>query len=66
MMESFYGMYKAAREMVENLRHKDLDPINREFVDTQELICKQYDRRNIDMYERWKKEWNEEKDISSE
>ncbi len=42
--------------MVEQFRHKDLSLINRDFVDTQEKICNQYDKLSIDCYERWKKE----------
>ena len=60
MKESFYQIYKAARDMVEELRHKDLDPICQEFVDSNEVNCKRYDKSNPDFYTRWKKERNGE------
>ena len=61
MNEAFYKMYKAGRDMVEEFRHKDLNPICREFVDTQELIANRYDKSNPDMYNRWRKEFFEAK-----
>lgn len=44
------------RDMVEKCRDKDLQKPIREFVDTQESICTSYDKSNVDMYYRWKKE----------
>ncbi len=61
-MEEFYQMYKASRDMVEQFRHKDVCSELRDFVDTQEIICKRYDKSKPECYERWKKERNNEEE----
>ncbi len=56
MNENFYHLYKSMRDMVEQFRHKDLEEHTRAFVDTQESICNNLDKRESKYYERWKKE----------
>jgi hypothetical protein len=56
MIELFYELYKSMRDMVEQFRHKDLEEHARTFVDTQESICNNLDKRESKYYERWKKE----------
>lgn len=56
MKEAFYQMYKASRDLVEELRHRNLSPIHRDFVEQTEINCRRYDNANPDFYERWKKE----------
>jgi hypothetical protein len=51
-----YRLYKSGRDLVEEFRHKDLIPLFRDFVDTQEAIAKNIDKKNPQYYERWKKE----------
>ncbi len=56
MNESFYQLYKSQRNMIEQFRHKDLITECRTFVDMQEVICNNLDRKDYKYYERWKKE----------
>lgn len=62
MIEEFYQLYKSMRDMVEDLRHAELNEHTRQFVDSQESICKNYDKSKSDCYKRWQKEWNSKKE----
>ena len=56
MNETFYKMYKAGRDMVELMRHKDLSEPFREFINGIESGTKSLDKSNPNYYERWKME----------
>jgi hypothetical protein len=58
MNEDFYNMYKAGRDMIELLRHKDISEPFQEFIDGIESRSKELDKLNPEYYERWKKERN--------
>lgn len=60
MNEAFYQMYKAGRDMVEELRHKELSQHCQDFVDAIESGSKSLDKSNPKYYERWKRERNAE------
>lgn len=64
MIEEFYQLYKSMRDMVEDLRHAELSEHTRTFVDTQESICKHYDKSSPDCYRRWQKEFNNKREPS--
>ena len=56
MNESFYQVYKAGRDMIETMRHKDLSDPFQEFINGIESGTKSLDKANPNYYERWKKE----------
>jgi hypothetical protein len=58
MNEDFYNVYKAGRDMVETLRHKDLSEPLQDFIDSIEAGTRSLDKSNPAYYERWKKERN--------
>ncbi len=60
MNEDFYNVYKAGRDMVETLRHKDVSEHFRDFIDSIESGTKSLDKSNPEYYKRWKKELNGE------
>lgn len=60
MNESFYEMYKAGRDMIEMMRHKDVSEHFEIFIDSIESGTKSLDKANPAYYERWKKERNSE------
>ena len=59
MLEHFYQVYKAGRDMVETMRHKDISDPFQEFINSIESGTKSLDKANPAYYERWKKERNE-------
>ena len=56
MNETFYQMYKAGRDMVEVMRHKDLSEPFQEFINSIESGTKSLDKSNPNYYERWNKD----------
>ena len=60
MLEEFYQMYKAGRNMVELMRHKDISDHFQQFINSIEEGSKNLDRANPAYYARWRKERNME------
>tara|TARA_R110000868_G_C10972576_1_gene770512 strand:+ start:35592 stop:35774 length:183 start_codon:yes stop_codon:yes gene_type:complete len=60
MLEDFYQVYKAGRDMVETMRHKDVSDHFQNFIDSIEAGTKSLDKANPEYYTRWKKERNGE------
>lgn len=54
--ETFYELYKSMRNLVEVFRDKELSEESRLFIDTNEAICKNFDKKNPFYYKRWEKE----------
>ena len=50
MNEAFYQMYKAGRDMVETMRHKDLSDPFQEFINSIESGTKSLDKSNPNYY----------------